>query len=211
MPPIVNGILSKRPMKIVIVPDIEDWLDRDHVLQYPFHKSYAEARYEPFAVFHTSGSTGIPKVVLNTHGLVASLDAYQLIPALGASSTTFEAFRGTRAFLAFPLFHSAGIGILLTINVYYEMTVVLPPAVPLTADIADLVHASGAAEGSMLIPSILDDIVKMPSYLENLRKLKYVVFGGSPLPKKLGNAVRAKTKLYSLIGSTETHHLPTQL
>ena len=58
LPPLAQDILAQRPMVHVIVPELELWLDAPAVDPYPYLKTFEQARYEPFVVVHTSGSTG---------------------------------------------------------------------------------------------------------------------------------------------------------
>lgn len=56
--PVVESILRQRSMQLIIVPDLCQWLDNKEAAEYLYKKTFEEARYEPFAVVHTSGSTG---------------------------------------------------------------------------------------------------------------------------------------------------------
>ncbi|KZF22836.1 NRPS-like enzyme [Xylona heveae TC161] len=210
-PPVVKSILAKRPTPTLVVPELEEWLDGEDVPTYPYNKTYEEARYEPFIALHTSGSTGFPKTVVMTNGTIAVIDAYQKISSLGAPPTIFDQLKNTKIFVPFPPFHSAGICMILPMTVYLEMTIVMAPAAPLTAEVADAVHTFSGAEGSVLPSSVLADLVKVPEFLQNMNRLKYVSFGGGPLPKEVGEAVRTVTRPINMIGATETSPLATEL
>ena len=54
-----KDILAHRSMRHVIIPEVETWLDGPVVDSYPYIRSFDQARYEPFVVVHTSGSTGM--------------------------------------------------------------------------------------------------------------------------------------------------------
>lgn len=58
LPPLAKDILANRSMRQVTVPDLKHWLDSPIVAPYPYFRSFDQARYEPFVVVHTSGSTG---------------------------------------------------------------------------------------------------------------------------------------------------------
>ena len=64
LPPLAQEVLAQRPMVHVVVPDLERWLDARTVDPYPYVKTFEQARYEPFVVVHTSGSTGKQTPVL---------------------------------------------------------------------------------------------------------------------------------------------------
>ena len=212
-PAIASAILAQRPMKSLIVPDLSYFLDveaTEHIQKYPYYKRFEEARYEPFVVMHTSGSTGIPKPITMTHGTFAAMDAYRMIPHLGGNSTYGHFRKDSRLFLGYPLFHAASICLLLGVGIYNRVVHVLPPAVPLTAEVADLAHMYGNVQGSALPPSVLADMSKNRHQLERLRNLQHVIYGGGPLAKEAGDMIASRTRLMSCGGSTETGLYPNE-
>lgn len=52
-------------MQLIVVPDPCQWLNDDEVAIYAYKKTFEEARYEPFVVVHTSGSTGTSNKLLS--------------------------------------------------------------------------------------------------------------------------------------------------
>lgn len=191
-------------MKTISFPGLDYFLRDDPVKHYPYLKTFAEARLEPLVVLHTSGSTGIPKPVTMAHGTLSCIDAYRLIPSQGGREVAGPSWKGTRLFLAFPLFHAASMCYLLGLGIYCEVVCVLPPpGVPLSASIVDEIHAAANVQGSALPPSILVDLVNEPSFQKNLWPLQYVIYAGGPLPKETGDEICSKTKLVTLTGSTE--------
>ena len=190
---------------------LAECLEANPVPQFTYTKSFDEARHEPFVALHTSGSTGLPKLVVPTHGSLTACDTFQLMPKQGHAPVMVEAIRGKRLFLGLPPFHSAGVFMLLAMTLYYDVTPVLGPPVPLTANILDQIHEHANVKVSCVAPSIIEDIVKVPSYLERLENLDYIMYGGGPLAKEAGDRAIEKTTVISLIGSTETMLLPTEL
>jgi acyl-coenzyme A synthetase/AMP-(fatty) acid ligase len=43
---------------VVVVPELEELLSVNEAPKYPYTKSWDEAKEDPFAIFHTSGSSG---------------------------------------------------------------------------------------------------------------------------------------------------------
>lgn len=113
-------------------------------------------------------------------------------------------------YLAFPLFHCAGVSMILPGCIYGGFTVVMGPFPP-SADVANAVHVYGNVQQSCLAPMTLVDLVKSPEYLENLGRLEQVTFGGGPLPQAVGNLIESKTRLLNCLGTTECGVLPVQL
>ena len=150
-------------------------------MPYTHDKSFGQAKLEPFVIVHTSGSTGAPKVVTQAHGNMAALDAYQMIPSFQGPRGRGYHLQTTRHFVPFPLFHSATIGLVLGAAVFMDMTVIFPPAAPLTTEMADLVHTHGNVQGTCLPPSILIEMSKSRSLLSTLEDLQYVTHDRGPL------------------------------
>ena len=64
LPPSAKDVLANRSMRQVMVPKLEHWLDSPIVAPYLYNRTFDQARYEPFVVIHTSGSTGKSSLVL---------------------------------------------------------------------------------------------------------------------------------------------------
>lgn len=191
-------------MRTIIVPDLDFFLQSKDVSNYPYDKTFDEARYSPFVVLHTSGSTGMPHPIIVNHGTLASFDAYQLIPSLTGKPVLGSSLPGTRMLMAFPYFHMASFTLLLGLAVYYGVIIVLPPPhQPLTASLVDAIHMNVDVDGCALPPSILVDIYHDKAMLSRLEHLKFIFFAGGPLPPEVGNAVARATHLSTLFGSTE--------
>lgn len=210
-PRFVDEILAQRRMKKVVVPDLNCFLESPKAELYPYEKTFAEARYEPFVALHTSGSTNLPKLVTVNHGTLAAIDALQRLPMQGEHATVPSLFSNKRVFVPFPPFHAAGLYITLPLAVFYQFTVVLPPTVPLTSEVADAVHIHGEVQATILPSSVLTDITNTPSQHANLGTLNFVAFGGSSLPKPVGDAIIPVSKPINWLGSTELCFTPAEI
>ena len=62
------------------IPEIDYMLAPGKVLEYKFVKTFDEAKTYPFFILHTSGSMGLPKPIVFTHGWVTCLDAQDDLP-----------------------------------------------------------------------------------------------------------------------------------
>ncbi|VUC25540.1 unnamed protein product [Clonostachys rosea] len=201
--PAVKQILEARPMKEVEIPSLEHWLQDGPYERYPYNRSFAEARLEPFVVMHTSGSTGLPKAIIMTHGTNAPLDAFASLPSLGLADTFPALCRGTRVYSAFPLFHSAGVCLLLPASIYAGFTVVLGPFPP-SAETANAMHVHANVQHSLIPPTVIADLTKTPEYLDNLARLDQISYGGGPCPASDSELVSTKTRIQNTLGSTES-------
>lgn len=102
---VVSSILENTSVQFMDIPSLEDLLDATEVVLYPYDKKYSEVSGEPFLLLHTSGSTGLPKPVTITHGLMASKDAQQLLPPIKGRYVTSRYYRGINMYTALPPFH----------------------------------------------------------------------------------------------------------
>lgn len=197
-------------MQHYILPSLDDFMSSEQAPSCPFTKTFEEAQDEPFVALHTSGSTGLPKLIVPTQAAYSATESYQIMPSLGYPPTIIESFRGKRIFVGLPPFHSAALFMQLAVASFFDFVPVLAPLVPLTADVVDRIHEIGGVVGSCLAPSIIEDIVNTPVQFERLSKLDFLMFGGGQLSKAAGDEVIKKTSLISNIGSTETMMLPTE-
>ena len=98
-----------------------------------------------------------------------------------------------------------------SITLSFNNVPVLSPPKPLTPELADQAHRSGLVSASFLPPATLEGIAAVPEYKENLRHLKFLMYGGAPLPFAIGDQLRMKTRLINSYGATElglVHQLP---
>ncbi|KAI0890636.1 uncharacterized protein GGS22DRAFT_194569 [Annulohypoxylon maeteangense] len=209
--PIVKQILTAKPMRYLEVPAVNHWLDGQlEGKPYPYTKTFAEAKAEPFVVLHTSGSTGLPKPIIQTHATISPFDAFTALPSLGYQPTYPAMCAGKRVYLSFPLFHCGGITMLLPASIFAGFTIVLGPFPP-SVNVINGVHVYGNVDQSCLVPTMLIDLANNPEYLQNLGRLELIAYGGGPCPKVVAELISTKTKLLTSFGSTESSVFPAQL
>lgn len=107
--PLVKEILRQRPMDELQLPLLDELLDADSVAPFPYTKSFEEAVDEPFCFLHTSGSTGVPKPIPWSHGLIGTMDAVRLLPPVDGDDNllpwTSDWRSGDTIYSSFPMSH----------------------------------------------------------------------------------------------------------
>ena len=211
-PSVAQEILKSWPMRSLSMPHIDEWLHDSNFTKYPYTKSYAGACRDPMLVLHSSGSTGLPKLLTWTHGTWTPNDSYQKIPSLGGRPWQALSWKGKRVLTSFPWFHAAGILFLLPMAIFDDFVPVIVPAVPkVTAEIANAVHLYGDVQASLFSPAVLVDAAKNTTYVKNLSLLESVNYAGGPLSQRSGDLISVETRVNALLGSTESGYLPTEM
>ncbi|KAL9065871.1 MAG: hypothetical protein Q9161_007924 [Pseudevernia consocians] len=199
--PIAEEMFSRRTMRTMTIPALEELLMTEEGPVYPYTKMYSQAKGEPFVVMHISGSTGRPKPASLNHGTVAHPDLFLSAPTLGGKALNVARFSGKRVLFGLPHFHSAAV-CFLAFSIYSNTILVLLPS-PVSAELVNEAHSHARIDASFLAPSTLADIIWNPEYFDNLKHLQYLAFGGSPLPQEIGNKVKDLVHLFVSFGTTE--------
>lgn len=67
-------------MKVLELPEINELLAAEDTESFPYNKTFDEAMRDSFYLLHTSGSTGSPKPILWSYGLIGTIDTVRLLP-----------------------------------------------------------------------------------------------------------------------------------
>jgi acyl-CoA synthetase (AMP-forming)/AMP-acid ligase II len=123
-------------------------------------------------IVHSSGSTGLPKPIYQTHRQCLS---------------NYATGGGMKAFVTLPLFHNHGLATMFRGMVTGKRTAVYNANLPLTNN--HLVTAMQAAdfESFHCVPYALKVLAETPEGIAELAKAKLVLFGGSSCPDDLGD------------------------
>lgn len=163
---------------------------------------------QPFLTLHTSGSTGLPKPVDINHGLIASIDAQQLLADVDGHLVSSQEWHGRHVFAGLPPFHSAGINFF-AFSVFQGTVLVLGPSdAPPSLGTIERVLDLEVATAGVMAPSLLEEIAADKAVLAKLHRWHCIVFGGGTLSQHAGDALWSQTKVLGLLGSTETFNIP---
>lgn len=96
-------------MKYLELPTLDYLLDFESTVAFPYTKTFDEAMNDPFCYLHTSGSTGLPKPIPWSHGLIGTMDAVRLLPPVGKFADlvpwTSDWNEGDKIYSSFPMSH----------------------------------------------------------------------------------------------------------
>ncbi|KNZ73642.1 L-aminoadipate-semialdehyde dehydrogenase large subunit [Termitomyces sp. J132] len=164
-------------------------------------------------ILHSSGSTGIPKAVSQTHlswiQNVTSPELRDHIPRLRLGC------------MALPAFHMFGIGLQIFTPVYGIIaTTVFPPTsgskespvVPSPESVLEHIKST-KTNAIFIVPSFAQVWATSQEAIDVLKELTFVGYAGGPLPSKVGNHLGAAgVRLNPIYGGTEfgvvSHLLP---
>lgn len=96
---------EKCGLPVETVPSLNFFLSPGKAKHYAFNKTFEEAASYPFVIFHTSGSTGLPKAVFCKHGWAACSDAQQDMPDFNGYSPIIPSMANKRIYAMLPPFH----------------------------------------------------------------------------------------------------------
>ncbi|ETS78691.1 hypothetical protein PFICI_08544 [Pestalotiopsis fici W106-1] len=146
-------------------------------------------------IIHSSGSTGLPKPIFQTHE---------------ACIKNYSSGIPYRAFLTLPLFHNHGISTLMRAFCAGKRISMYNANLPLAGStLAEAIAATGA-ESLHCVPFALKLLAETPGGIETLQRCKLVLYGGSSCPDDLGDLlVKNGVYLVGHYGATEMGQLMT--
>lgn len=205
--PMVKRIPENREMRVFEIESLQYWLRDGEVPHYPFTKTFEEAKHEPFAVIHTSGSTSMPKPVVTTHATWISGDMISNMAS--PVPVAHQLLKSKRAYISFLACHAAGISIMFAVGIYGDITTVMA-SWPATPEIVNSVITHGNIQAAYIVPSLLTRMFQIPEYVKNLSTLEHVIFAGGTIPESIGDQLSTMTHLVNGFGMTESGIVPTK-
>ncbi|KIJ09827.1 hypothetical protein PAXINDRAFT_17112 [Paxillus involutus ATCC 200175] len=163
----------------------------------------------PAMYLHSSGSTGFPKPIPHSYKVQIHWIRQRAIDSLHYLSAP----RRLGA-MALPAFHGYGLAFQLYVPIATLVTAVLypprsatdphaPPVIPTSDNVLATIRETGC-KFLAIVPTFLEQWATSKGAVEELKKLDVVVYGGGPLPVKIGNALcAAGVVIGSSYGGTE--------
>ncbi|KAF2705779.1 putative AMP-binding enzyme [Pleomassaria siparia CBS 279.74] len=204
---VVHQVLSKSSgieAPALQVPPLSDWLFNEHLASFHFEKSPDDAKNDPWLIFHTSGTTGLPKLITYTHGMMAALHDAKGMPD-AEDKSMLNHFANRRWYTPLPSLHVVGMVVALQFPILCGGVVVIGPAGsgPTTPTAAREVMIHGQVQGSMVSPALIDDMCATAEGLECLRNLDCLYFAGAPLSPSTAAKLIGHVPIKPAMGSTE--------
>lgn len=146
-------------------------------------------------IIHSSGSTGLPKPIYQTHG---------------AALRNYENNMDMQGFITLPLFHAHGLSSVLRGFTSHKKIFMYNASIPLTSRNLLDIGRKYSFEIFYGVPYALKLLSESEEGIQMLTKMKVVMFGGSACPDGLGDLlVEHGVNLISHYGTTETGQLMT--
>ncbi|PWY84795.1 acetyl-CoA synthetase-like protein [Aspergillus heteromorphus CBS 117.55] len=208
----VNSIRAlKSGLTALVTPTLDDWLSSTSPPVYPFPHDLASILHDPFTVIHSSASTGPAKPILFTHATVC-LQPLGFGKIRDPSHVNYERWRGQRVGVLTPLSIAAGLFPFLAMNFCFDLTLVLPATSgPMSATLMDHLLVHGNVSACILGPKTLPDTCANPTYLSNLRRVRYLAIVGAPCQPYLAPLITAHAQITHIYGSSESGTLPAEV
>lgn len=92
-------------MPLLRIPEVNELLDSKAVKPYVYDKEWEEGRNDTLCLLHTTGSTGLPRLIPITLAAASSGDALGGMKRIQGKLPTLAEWAGTKMLNALPLFH----------------------------------------------------------------------------------------------------------
>ncbi|KIA75916.1 NRPS-like enzyme [Aspergillus ustus] len=188
------------------VPGLVDFLSNtSRTKDYPYPDTFENASNKPLVVFHTSGSTGMPKPVTFVHSALAASDNLRTLFSEDTYRVSAHRLLETAQgiYNGCPLFHLAGF-VAGFFGVFSGTILVIgPPSQPSSPQMFKSILHSAQVDGALLPPLVVDQIAQEPALVDKVSKLKFITFGGGSVSQTTGDLLSQKTKMINVLGSSE--------
>ncbi|QGA15106.1 hypothetical protein EYB26_002762 [Talaromyces marneffei] len=205
---LVKEVLENRQMNFLELPLLDELLDAESTEPFPYTKSFEEAMKDPFCFLHTSGSTGLPKPIPWSHGLIGTMDAVRLLPPVGENADlvpwTSNWNEGDKIYSTFPMSHGAGVIMDILMPALFNLQCVLGPVGVLpNLNLVERLAVDVGIDIWSMVPSLVDELGETPSILRQLASSKFICASGGPVSPVSAGKVNEVVRVLNLTGTTE--------
>ncbi|OGM46491.1 hypothetical protein ABOM_004584 [Aspergillus bombycis] len=190
----VEKVVEQAPVSTFLIPGFSDYSKEPSSVPSQAYQTPQASQKWAFIV-HSSGSTGLPKPIFQTHG---------------ACISNYSTSKGYRALLTLPLFHNHGLSTFFRSLFKRKRIAIYNANLPLTGKNVLETMKVAAPESFHGVPYVLKLLSETDEGVNELAKCEQVLFGGSSCPDALGDLlVNAGVRLISHYGATELGQLMT--
>ncbi|EHK24063.1 uncharacterized protein TRIVIDRAFT_147666 [Trichoderma virens Gv29-8] len=195
-------------MNVLQLPSLQELLDIADVQHFPYTKTFNEAMNDPFCYLHTSGSTGVPKPIPWSHGLIGTMDAVRLLPPVKDYDDllpwTSDWESGNTIYSSFPMSHGAGIIMDILMPALFDLHCILGPAGVLpNVNLVETLAENAKIDIWSMVPSLVDELGETPEVLAKLSQSKFICASGGPVSPISAAKVNQTIRVLNLTGTTE--------
>ncbi|KAK6386277.1 putative NRPS-like protein biosynthetic cluster [Exophiala oligosperma] len=204
----VREIKKASPDEVVIhqIPSLDDMLCHG-ATPFPFETTYEAEEDTIVAIFHSSGTTGMPKPVKFTNGYFSCYDNISRCkPLVDGRTYPFIAKLNGPHLTPAVFFHMMAFGCLME-SILRTQTMLVVPERMMTERVLAEIIATQKPKSAHLVSSVVDSIYQA-GYIDILSSLDFVISGGGPLFEAAGTAASQATCVIQAYGSTEAGILP---
>ncbi|PSK45276.1 Periplasmic beta-glucosidase [Elsinoe australis] len=203
-------VLEDRPcLKSIVIPDLDALYHRQTRL-YPYSKKFEDVKNEPLYIIQTSGTTGFPKPLLQTHAVTGIFDEEAWKAAnlpLDQQPYTLSGWTGGTTVNCMPYSWIAGVFPTLIFPLFARtLTVTLPASVPFPVPVETLERVFElvpAINAVVYIPDTIRRLMQTEAGQKHLKGLQKLNFTGAALDEHIGDELAKYTHLTAIIGSTD--------
>jgi acyl-coenzyme A synthetase/AMP-(fatty) acid ligase len=209
-------LTKERPgTRLSTLPPLNYWLEDGDVPNYPFEKTWEEAKMNPTFVIHSSGTTGVPKPLRYTleNAAVQDFMHRSLDGSYENTNLMFGPMFDARLLWCAPPQWLGGIMGHLWAPLFWESVTIWPPVhegSPTSSSVIAEIIQKYSPDGAFFVPSTVRDLCSHDHSLELTKRLKFIIYGGAPLDDWVGDLLCTELDLLVVVGSTETNLWPLQ-
>lgn len=194
-------------VKMQPFPPMQWCLSAEGTPDYPYEKTWEEAKFDVSLIIHTSGSTGMPKPIFTNNGYWA---CHTTVAPMSRRhwprGTLLDKQTGKNLLTTCPPNWAAGIFAIFTGPLCWGCVTVLPPPdeYNVSPGVFEKIMRLNRIESLWCAPQTIMGLYKDPTTQSLLKTLDSIVYMGASLDHAVGDDLCMHTKLISYISSTET-------